>query len=308
MISFRRSKSSVLVLLTVIVLLGTLFWAKSRRSRAEVEAEALGMSFTSTELPASKSEVLARLERGLTEEEVYRAIGKPFRHEFVVRRDGKTYHAVSYAFERRSLNYYVLFEEGRVIKVIEPPEFARHLEPMPSGTTKIEVLGLINPFHRVDQVFVARDLSGSQLDVNARLPKPSKGGSNLGPLILVAPLLMPSEGQQRETLRHNREREAHFDPARVSLGMGEGDVQAIYGPHIGERTESGVRCRAYGQWDEESPRQLWHHRTPEFRFSWVVVCFDVGKATAIFSDHFVDERWFLDFAVTRPVVDGPSAS
>jgi hypothetical protein len=235
-------------------------------------------------LPAEKVSTLSRLSRGISQADVVAALGPPQRFEFSLRRQGQLYEGLSYAFVEHWRKYYLIFENGRLVKVVKPPHYDYRTEPMGDGRTWLETTLPFDPFERVERTAATPDLSAEEVEALFQEGN-RRGKSNLAPLMpILIPLLASQRSKLEEIDRKHRKFLERFNGAKVNLGMSMKEVEALFGPHIGEKKYSGGYCRLYGD-------RLELERNPS-EFPWVLICFKDGSASAIFGGGFVDHRTF----------------
>jgi hypothetical protein len=238
-----------------------------------------------------KADTLRSLQQGISATDVAHRLDAKPQHEFTAKRDGQVIQCVSYRFERGGGSYsrYFVFTNEMLAKICVPPriEFERvpgGWQGVPSGRPKYG-----DPEVRMESVLSAIDLTGSGL-IESMPTLPAQKGSEpmniLPAFIVAAPFLLMSAGEYQYEARLLAER---FNPQQVKMGARVEDVESVFGESV--LIESRDDAREFRYYRSTLPGVN--------TVSWMLVVYEKGAATRVFTNQFFDRNKVLDFERRR---------
>jgi len=206
------------------------------------------------------------------------------KHEFSAAVQQTRYLGLYFAFKEPHVGFYLIFTNGYLKAVVDPPrpEFDR----VPYKDTVREIPKPIDAEDRLKSVLASDELAREELEQRIRNAMPKSASSlNMLPNFLIAsPLYAALSGEIEADYRTNAELAKQYDPLKVKLGAPIEEVEQAFGqPYRVIEASEKQMVHVYG-----SPMPL--RINPAYRFSWVTVVFEDGKAIRVLSNHFFDER------------------
>ncbi len=168
----------------------------------------------------SLQEQLCRLDRGVSLDSVGQAMKNMPRHEFQVARDNNHIMCVSYGVNINYVRLYLLFENGSLSKLIEPPSFQYHEIPY-QGTSKLSVRSPWKTSERIETIISSADLSFDECmdSLHSRAPKSTKeDGLNVS-VLFGGGYSQEWRTALEERAAANEKIAAFMDPLRFRPGM-----------------------------------------------------------------------------------------
>jgi hypothetical protein len=225
--------------------------------------------------------ILLTVERGVSQKQIETLLSVPARHEFTASREQKTLRCVSYYFASFHLEYYLVFTNDALEKIIQPPRFEHELSPAERGQRA--VWKSYAPEERMEVVLQVPDLDQHGILASIERRYRPKAFDNALPGAIIAGVIGAPVALARGVVE-NREIRAlaeKFDPHRVKLGMSVTEVDGMFGPPIlSEKSEDGSETRYYGSTKLGVQNPM----------LWVSVMFNGEKVIRVFSDDFFNYR------------------
>ena len=224
----------------------------------------------------------AEIKRGITLEELEGFLRGCGDYEFTVEIGADVHACVGYPPSNSPSMLYFVFSNGLLRSIIEPPPFEWQSVLLGDGT-RYEFRKPEFTERRVAIVLNSKDLSQAQIleSVNRRRPKKRpRFFNNVWPLDFITfPARAVGLPLTLTARQRARDRNAHFDPSKVSMSMSVHEVNEIYGKPTRIHNVDGRTLRVYG-----------NKRYPA---TWVAVQFQSQRAIGVFKNHFFDRTWIV---------------
>lgn len=233
--------------------------------------------------PQTNPTNLLKASPGISQAKLEALIGVPAKHQFTASRDDNTLRCVSYYFPSYNQYFYLVFTNDVLGKIALAPQY----ESAPRGWQRAKRARwrTDEPDERLEVVLNAPALTPDDIVLSGS-EKYSPGMDNATPAFIIvgvvfAPVIVariPSEMAKEREMRSLAQR---FDPYRVKLGMSVVEVEQMFdAPHLKETLDDGSELRFYGS------AKFGYY----YDFHWLSVAFRNGKATAVFSSDFCNQR------------------
>lgn len=233
------------------------------------------------------------ITNGLSLDVMRSTLGIAARHEFTITESNANYTLVScFVPDADGPNFWLLFRDKTMIKIIQPFSFPELLETYPyQGTTAsrvkswdIDDAGIMG---RVRKIIDAPELTHDEL-LNALKPYNGKGMQplNILPAFLLTGYAKRMAPQIEKGYEINEELSKRYDGCQANLGMSTEDIEKLYGKPLRVfTTKNGQTARIYGDTRYLEINSL-------LAFGGMAVVSDAkGQVTAIYSHQFFNDEW-----------------
>ena len=237
------------------------------------------------------TDTLLSLQQGISTAELDHRLDAKSRHEFTATRDGHVIRCVSYQFERGGGSYlrYFIFTNELLAKICVPPKIEFEMVLGSSNGVPHQRPKYGDPEVLMESVLNAVDLTGSGLLKSMPLLPPQKGSEPMNILpafVITAPFLLISAGEYQYEARLLAER---FNPQQVKIGDRVEDIESVFGKSILIESQDVTReFRYYGSTLPGVNSVLW-----------MLVVYEKGSATRVFTNRFFDRNKVLEFERRR---------
>lgn len=234
-----------------------------------------------------KVENIQKLRFGMSQAEVENIFGKDFRCQFKILKNNTKYECISWFFVKRTNMYFFIFQNGKLVSIIEPPiGKSRIVEKYHMGRViRIQESVFTDPITRINDTLNIKSLSLTDFEsiIDKRIPAKR---SPVEPLLLdtFSKFVKGSSSQMKKDYEINFQLLKKYCPDKISLGNSLDNIKTVMGtPYIVKETKE-QKIFIYG----ENKRLKVNHM---MKFSWVAVVFENNKVSCAFSNYYFPKEW-----------------
>lgn len=227
------------------------------------------------------TEALGKLTYGMSQAEEERFLQARGNHQFTAKTSNVVLRCIAYYRSEIFGEYYLVFTNGHLSKVCEPPPTEMKRVPYQDTWANLSMLG--DPEVRIAKVLNAPDMIGPPLVAALKPARPPKRSWDPGltAAFLLTKRLFTNKAREAEERRTWEVLLERYDPFRTELGMTVEAVETRLGkPQITEALEPDRSIRYYGniKYGLSGSREL----------MWLAVVYEKGQVIRVLSHDFVD--------------------